>query len=317
MRTLWTVTVADPEALMRTARKYGFDSVAVKSADGPDPWSQFSRCVEPAKRAGVSLFAWAYLRPNDTADATISASQGAERLIVDAETEWESGDTAPQATLLMNTLKSHFTAVDLTSFAFPSLHPQFPYSAFLGHSSEWWPQVYWADMGMTPAAAVQRTFQEAASWKRRTIPIGQIYPKAIPAEIKAFIAAVSGDIAFYSLDAAPLKNLQAAATVIGLTKGSVGDAVRKMTTLLFTAGYFPSAGVFDAKTEDAVLAFQKEHGIPPDGIMTPADMTALAHAAWRVTDSTYVKDLERREKALATALAQAKAKVKELSDVLS
>lgn len=51
-----------------------------------------------------------------------------------------------------------------------------------------------------------------------------------------------------------------------LRRGSSGDAVRQLQAAL---GLLPADGVFGAGTEAAVRAFQRAHGLVPDGIIGP------------------------------------------------
>jgi hypothetical protein len=70
-----------------------------------------------------------------------------------------------------------------------------------------------------------------------------------------------------------------------LRKGSTGDAVRDLQRQLAALGY-PLAvdGVFGAGTDDALRAFQRDHGLTADGAAGPKSLAAIAaalpFAAW-------------------------------------
>ncbi|MCP3997301.1 MAG: peptidoglycan-binding protein [bacterium] len=66
-----------------------------------------------------------------------------------------------------------------------------------------------------------------------------------------------------------------------LKMGSSGDDVVKLQKRLAAAGFDPGAadGIFGAKTEAALKAFQKSAGIDADGIAGPATNGKFAEAA--------------------------------------
>ena len=73
----------------------------------------------------------------------------------------------------------------------------------------------------------------------------------------------------------PLKVREAKGMVIKmdtLSLGSTGPNVRLIQSLLRRIGYAPGAvdGVFGAATRSAVIAFQRDNGLSPDGIVGPA-----------------------------------------------
>lgn len=75
-----------------------------------------------------------------------------------------------------------------------------------------------------------------------------------------------------------------------LRKGSKGDDVRRLQSLLIGAGYalprFGTDGSFGSETESAVILFQQENGLTPDGICGPATMAALTALTEDGTDDT-------------------------------
>ena len=66
-----------------------------------------------------------------------------------------------------------------------------------------------------------------------------------------------------------------------LKMGSSGDDVAKLQKRLAAAGFDPGAadGIFGAKTEAALKAFQESMGIDADGIAGPATNGKFAEAA--------------------------------------
>ncbi|MFK7902951.1 MAG: peptidoglycan-binding protein, partial [Nitratireductor sp.] len=56
------------------------------------------------------------------------------------------------------------------------------------------------------------------------------------------------------------------------------DIVRQTQSLLTRAGFDPGPadGLFGLKTQEAILAFQKKHGLSTDGEISPALLKALS-----------------------------------------
>src|SRR5262249_12962315 len=66
-----------------------------------------------------------------------------------------------------------------------------------------------------------------------------------------------------------------------LTRGANGSEVSTLQQLLTRAGYDTGGvdGDFGAETRDALIRFQREHGLNPDGVAGPATWRALSAAA--------------------------------------
>ena len=61
-----------------------------------------------------------------------------------------------------------------------------------------------------------------------------------------------------------------------LKKGSKGDAVELLQSLLVVKGYILTVdGDFGPNTKDAVVTFQREHNLKADGIVGPATWKEL------------------------------------------
>ena len=81
-----------PAAIGARARRYGIRAVYVKSSDGTNMWSQFSRSyVSALKAQGLKVCGWQYVygkAPETEAKLGATAVQrGADCLIIDAESE--------------------------------------------------------------------------------------------------------------------------------------------------------------------------------------------------------------------------------------
>ncbi|MBD2577238.1 peptidoglycan-binding protein [Oscillatoria sp. FACHB-1406] len=66
-----------------------------------------------------------------------------------------------------------------------------------------------------------------------------------------------------------------------LAMGSQGTRVRSLQQRLRSLGYYRGAidGSFEAGTKDAVIRFQRDRGLPPDGIVGEQTFAALGNAA--------------------------------------
>jgi peptidoglycan hydrolase-like protein with peptidoglycan-binding domain len=55
------------------------------------------------------------------------------------------------------------------------------------------------------------------------------------------------------------------------------ESVREAQQALVAQGYDPGRtdGRLDSRTEDAIAKFQRDHGMPPDGRLSPATIAAL------------------------------------------
>ena len=63
-----------------------------------------------------------------------------------------------------------------------------------------------------------------------------------------------------------------------LRKGDKGDAVRMMQTMLIPCGNTGADADFGNKTKDALMRFQKDHGVAVDGLYGPQSRASLTQA---------------------------------------
>ena len=89
-------------------------------------------------------------------------------------------------------------------------------------------------------------------------------------QLKALIILV---VAALFLSAIPTSRTQ---TVLS-KMGSTGNEVRQIQTRLKEWGYYKGAvdGIFGTQTKNAVIYFQKKHGLTADGIAGPATLSAI------------------------------------------
>ncbi len=291
-------------SIVSTARKYGVSTVMVKSSDGPTMWSQFSPAlVQELHASGLHVCAWQYVYGNHPIfEASVGAQavqDGADCLIIDAESEYEGKYVAAQSyiTQLRKQIGQSFP-VALAGFPYVDYHPGFPYSVFLGPGGAQYntPQMYWLDIGTTVNTVFAHTYAYNRVYERTIDPLGQVWQSPPAGQIIRFrqlsrtygsagvswwdwqqssasawgaIAVGAGNLTVTPTTATPILKL-----------GSLGDLVVWAQEHLATAGYtIPIDGDYGPSTKTAIQSFQTASGLTADGIVGPATWTALLRVA--------------------------------------
>jgi hypothetical protein len=117
--------------IVSTARRYGINTLIVKSSDGPTMWSQFNpTLLSELHASGLHVCAWQYVYGNHPLlEAGVGARavhDGADCLIIDAESEYEGKYVAAQSyiTQLRKLIGSSYP-VALAGFPYVDYHPGF------------------------------------------------------------------------------------------------------------------------------------------------------------------------------------------------
>jgi hypothetical protein len=291
--------------IVATARKYGISTVMIKSSDGPTMWSQFnSTLVSELHASGLHVCAWQYVYGNHPlleADVGAEAVQdGADCLIIDAESEYEGKYVAAQSYITqLRTLIGLSYPVALAGFPYIDYHPGFPYSVFLGPGGAQYntPQMYWMDIGTSVNTVYAHTYGYNAVYQRPIDPLGQVWENPPASQIIRFrqlsrtygAASVSwwdwqqANVSSWSavaVGAGNLTNVTATTSTPILKLGSLGDLVVWAQEHLATAGYtIPIDGDYGPTTQAAIESFQTAEGLTADGIVGPETWTALLHFA--------------------------------------
>jgi ketosteroid isomerase-like protein len=139
------------------------------------------------KARGIQVWGWHYVygeRPVDEARAAIRRANQLQLdgYVIDAEGEYTQPGMAAAAHTFMANLKAGLPAempVALSSYRFPSLHPQLPWAAFLEHCDLNMPQVYWQG-AHNSAVQLSRSLAENSNPKlvgtpRPVVPTGSAY----------------------------------------------------------------------------------------------------------------------------------------------
>jgi hypothetical protein len=305
---IWVVersSGGDPAGIVGQARRHGIETVVVKGADSLTRWSQFSPAfVSRLKAGGLRVCAYQviygrYPRGEAVVGAQL-ASAGADCLMIDAEGQYEG--RYAQAQRYITELRARIGAdypVGLTSFPYVHYHPVFPYSVFLGPGGAQLnvPQMYWRAIGTTVDRIFSITYGYNQVYGRPILPLGQVWQHPSAAQILRFrqLARAYGASGASWWDwqeasgsdwrsvGAPLGELfsifpAALSPVLG--RGARGDLVVWAQQHLRAAGApVPVDGVFGARTEGAVRAFQRVEGLPAGGAIEPRTWQALLRLA--------------------------------------
>lgn len=301
---IWDIAQSDGgtlSSIISTARTYGVSTVMIKSADGPTMWSQFNPVVvRTLHSAGLRVCAWQYVygnRPLPEADVAATAvHDGADCLIIDAESEYEGKYVAAQTYITqLRRLIGQGYPVALAGFPYVDYHPGFPYSVFLGPGGAQLnsPQMYWLDIGTTVTNVYTHTYTYNRVYQREIDPLGQVWQNPPAGQIIRFRqlsrtygaagvswwdwqeASPSGWRAI-AVGAGNLTGVAPIASAPVIKLGSQGDLVVWAQEHLITAGYPTSVdGGYGPLTQAAVQRFQTAHGLTPDGIVGPATWAAL------------------------------------------
>jgi hypothetical protein len=142
--------------------------------------------AEALRARGIQVWGWHYVYGDNPAGEANIAVQRCTKLkldgyVIDAEAEYKLPGKATAARTFMSTLRNGLpnTLVALSSFRYPSLHQQLPWSAFLEKCDLSMPQMYW-EQAHNPDQQMARCASEYANAKlvsvvRPLVPTGSAY----------------------------------------------------------------------------------------------------------------------------------------------
>lgn len=330
----------DPEAIARRAADAGVRTVFVKSADGTNVWSQFSRsAVAALKATGLNVCGWHFIYGRDPiGEARASAAAktaGADCFVIDAETAYEGKYAQAQryVTALREAVGDDYP-IGLTSFPYVHFHSSFPYSVFMGPGAATFnlPQVYWKDIGTTPDASLQITYQYNTIYKTPVFPLGQAYSNPAASDIRRFrqLSEAYGarGVSWWVWDYARLSDWTAIGVDVPsigqpadpgwptIRNGSKGDIVVWAQQHLAGAGLSVAVdGDYGAGTARVVRAYQAAKGLTPTGAIdaatwptllreTPAEPNWVARATKAARASATAKGARAASAASASRLPE-------------
>jgi hypothetical protein len=326
---IWEMPKSDGgslSSLISDAHRFGLSTLIIKSADGTDRWSQFSRSLVSALHAsGIRVCAWQYVYGNhpvtEAYNGAAAVHDGADCLIIDAESEYEGKYVSAQVYVQrLRALVGYGYPLVLAGFPYVDYHPAFPYSVFLGPGGAQYnaPQMYWRDIGTTTDNVFGHTYAYNLIYGRPIYPLGQVYGRPPAHQVLRFrqLARVYGasgvswwdwqearasDWIALSRPTGTLHGYVAYKTLADVNPNDSGDLVVWVQEHLVSAGYpIQVSGDYGYHTLLDVQAFQTAHGLTPDGIIGPATWAALlryriARVRWTVA--------KRHDKATVTSAA--------------
>jgi hypothetical protein len=205
--------------IVEACRTLGLEWVAIKCGNGANPAYQsfmdMAGAVGAFHAAGMQVWLWHYVLcgwyynrqthlfvsiggSSPEADAAFAREAArrlqADGLILDAEAEFKDKSQGDRARRFMKALGDVGKPVALCSYRFPSLHPEFPWEAFLTGCDVHMPQVYWQppNYGQGPVIELDRSISELKGKRMLpVVPLGRAYigdghPDPKPGEISAF-----------------------------------------------------------------------------------------------------------------------------------
>lgn len=175
--------LVSPAAAAKAAKAAGLDYVVLKAQDGIGTFNK--GLVGPYAQAfedeGIEVWLWAWLYGADglgrtqakmEADKTAEVCQAIQPagFVANPEDPYKRKGSAEWADTYLTALRTGMPdlSIGLCSFRFPSLHPEFPFRAWLGSTTGCdfhMPQVYWMKAN-NPAAQVVRSYNELKALRK-------------------------------------------------------------------------------------------------------------------------------------------------------
>jgi hypothetical protein len=207
---IWRVKdceAGDPNAIASVATEANFSHVLVKIADGTFTynfdWDQNVDLVLPVAQAlkahEIQVWGWHYVYGESPVGEARKAIQRIEELnldgyVIDAEAHYKDPEKKDAARRFMRELRRNLPnfPIALTSYRFPSYHPQLPWREFLEKCDLNLPQIYW-EFSHNPEIQLARSLREFQDLTpfRPVIPVGPAYRRGnwlpSPTEITNFM----------------------------------------------------------------------------------------------------------------------------------
>jgi hypothetical protein len=178
-----------PNNIATLAQDAQFTHVLVKIADTKYSYNIYNGVdmvpplVQALRAKNIQVWGWHYVKGDDPiaeADKAIERVQqfNLDGYVIDAETEYKEPGKATAATKFMNRLRAGLpdTTVALSSYRYPSYHPQLPWREFLEKCDLNMPQVYWlfAHNSSDQLTRCVREFQALTPY-RPVVPVGAAF----------------------------------------------------------------------------------------------------------------------------------------------
>jgi hypothetical protein len=194
------------DRIVAVAREAGLQHVVLKIADGGD--DEYNVDVRPLvgklQAAGIEVWGYQYIYGYASVEANAAVlairRSGVTGFVVDAEAEFKLlSDPSRVARAYMSSLRAQVGLefpLALSSYRYPSYHPQFPWRAFLERCDLAMPQVYWLD-SHNPAEQLAESLADYQKiTKLPVIPTGAAWRQgeweATAADVAEFLDAAKG-----------------------------------------------------------------------------------------------------------------------------
>ena len=174
----------DAGQIAALAKATGLTHLVLKIADGTmiyngtwgDPTDYTTPVVKALRAAGIKVWGWHYLYgdyPTGEANVAITRIRQYELdgYVMDVEKEYKASGKKAAAKRFMAQIRAACPdlTIALSSFRYPSLHPQIPWAEFLEQSDINMPQVYWMK-AHNPADQLDRCVKEFQN-KHPSLPV--------------------------------------------------------------------------------------------------------------------------------------------------
>lgn len=196
----------DIQAISNTAARDGLTHVFIKIADGaysynidPSGVDLVPGLVQALHKNDIQVWGWQYIYGKDPIGEANKAIQRISQcqvdgFIIDVEKEYKEPGKKIAAEKYIDRFRAAFPdlPVGLSSYRFPSYHPQVPWSEFLEMCNFNMPQVYWVK-SHNPADQLSRCVQEfqAITPYRPIIPTGSAFKsggwQSTPEDVTLFL----------------------------------------------------------------------------------------------------------------------------------
>lgn len=159
-----------------------------------------------ARAPNMKALGWTYTYASNT-DAEVAKAverideTGVDGFVVDAEAQYKVSGGAAIAEKFMSKLRAELPnmAIGLSSYRYPSLHPEFPWSTFRKWVNYDMPQVYW-EQNHNVVYQLEKSYGEflAMNPKLPYIPTGSAYKRgewqATPADVLSFLQTAKNNL---------------------------------------------------------------------------------------------------------------------------
>lgn len=195
----------DPQRIADLAHEARLTHVLVKIADGVNSYNIYDGVdlvpplVRKLHQLGIQVWGWHYVRGNNPlgeADKAIDRviTLQLDGYVIDAEGSYKERGKAAAARKFMDRVRKGLPnkPIALSSYRYPSYHPQLPWREFLEKCDYNMPQVYWmfAENAGEQLARCVREFQSITPY-RPIIPTGAAFKehgwKPEPTEVEDFL----------------------------------------------------------------------------------------------------------------------------------